>query len=49
MIRNPSPQETPTLFTRYNIGKALSWIGWAAGLYAVLAVPLLFLDWIGAW
>ena len=39
----------PPLFTRYNIGKALSWIGWAAGLYAVLAVPLLFLDWIGAW
>ena len=25
MIRNPSPQDTPTLFTRYNIGKALSW------------------------
>ena len=43
------PPPNPTLFTRYNIGKALSWIGWAAGLYAVLAAALLFLDWIGAW
>ena len=39
----------PTLFTRYNIGKALSWIGWAAGLYAVLAVPLLIADAAGWW